>query len=335
MVRYRDVGVDIDKADVFKKKVKFLIRRTFDKSVLTDIGLFGGLYSFPKSKYSQPILVSSIDGVGTKTIVARLMGRHEVIGYDVVSHGANDILAQGARPLFFLDYIGTGKLDNSVCLQLIQGMTRACREVGCSLIGGETAQMPDVYAQGEYDLVGCIIGIIEKKKVIDGSKIKPGDIVIGLESTGLHTNGYTLARKVLLKRYKIKEYVHSLKTSVGDALLRPHRSYTREILDLAKRVSIKGIAHITGGGLIDNIPRILPPDTGVVLEQGYWNVPAIFTLIENLGDVPKDDMYRTFNMGIGMVLIVSREDSKKALRYLKNAHIIGEVARGKGVEINA
>lgn len=333
-MRYKDAGVDIDSAEIFKKKVKLLIRKTFSKSVLTDIGLFGGLYSFPKGRYLQPILVSSIDGVGTKTVVAGLMNKHEVIGYDVVSHGANDILAQGARPLFFLDYIGTGKLDNSICLQLIKGMTKACCETGCSLIGGETAQMPDVYAKGEYDLAGCIIGIVDKKKIIDGSKIKSGDVVIGLQSTGLHTNGYTLARKVLLSKYKVNDYVPLLKTSVGNALLKPHKSYTEEVLNLAEKVTIKGIAHITGGGLIDNIPRILPPNIGIKLDQKCWKIPPIFSLIQRLGNVPRRDMYRTFNMGIGLVVVVNSKDSDNVLKYLKKSSVIGEVIKGKGVKIN-
>ncbi len=320
-MKYKDAGVDIDKAEVFKRKVKQLVRRTYNKSVLADIGLFGGLYSLPK-KHSQPVLVSSIDGVGTKTIIARLMGEHEVIGYDIVAHGADDILAQGARPLFFLDYIGTAQLDNRIAIQLIKGMVKACRDVGCCLIGGETAQMPDVYRRGEYDLAGCIVGLVERKKIIDGRKIKPGDKIIGLPSTGLHTNGFTLARKVLLKKYRVSSYLPELKTTVGRALLRPHRSYVGQVFRLAQKTGIKGIAHITGGGLIDNIPRILPPGVNAVLDQKCWSVLPVFKLIQRLGRVPVEDMYRTFNMGIGMVLIV---DKKAKV----NGKIIGEVVKGK------
>lgn len=320
-MKYKDAGVDIDRAEIFKRKVKQLVRRTYNKSVLTDIGLFGGMYSFPK-RYTQPVLVSSIDGVGTKTIIARLMREHEVIGYDVVSHGANDILAQAARPLYFLDYIGTAQLDNRIAIQLINGMVKACRDVGCCLIGGETAQMQDVYKKGEYDLVGCIIGIVERKKIIAGRKIKPGDKIIGLPSTGLHTNGYTLARKVLLKRYKVTSYLPELKTTVGKALLQPHRSYVRHVFGLARKHEIKGIAHITGGGLIDNIPRILPPNVNVVLERKAWSMPPVFKLIQQLGRVPVADMYRTFNMGIGMVLVIDKNANVPG-------QIIGEVVKGK------
>lgn len=334
MVRYKDTGVDIDKAELFKRQIKSLIQRTYSKPVLADIGLFGGLYEISKTKYKNPVLVSSIDGVGTKTKVAQLMNRHEVIGYDVVSHGANDILAQGAKPLFFLDYIGTGKLDNKISLALIKGMTRACREVGCSLIGGETAQMPDVYAKQEYDLVGCMIGIVDKKNIINGSKIKPGDILIGLESIGLHTNGYTLARNVLLKKYNAKKYSAFLKTTVGDALLKPHKNYCSCVLKLTETIKIKGIAHITGGGLIDNIPRVLPKNTGVVINRNSWKILPIFKLIQKEGKVPKGDMYRTFNMGIGMVLIVNKKDKDRVLKTIKKSRIIGCVVKGKGVTIN-
>ena len=332
-MKYKDVGVDIDKAEIFKNKIKHLIRKTYNKSVLTDIGLFGSLYAFPKKGYINPILVSSIDGVGTKTLVAKAMKQHEGIGYDVVSHCANDILAQGARPLFFLDYIGTSKLKNKVCLDLIKGMTKACCEVGCSLIGGETAQMPDVYVKGEYDLVGCIIGIIEKNKIIKGSKIKKRDILIGLKSNGLHTNGFTLARNVLLKKYKIYSYVKSLKTTIGKALLKPHKNYNKDILKLSKIVSIKGLAHITGGGLLDNIPRILPKGLGVSIDQSKWEVLPIYKLIQETGNVPKIDMYRTFNMGIGMVIILDKKYKNIVLKTIKNSYLIGEVVKKKGVAI--
>lgn len=305
-MRYADVGVDIDKADIFKKEVKRLVRKTFNKSVLSDIGLFGGLYASGKN-----VLVSTIDGVGTKTMVASLAGQHEVIGYDVVSHASNDIVVQGARPLFSLDYIGTSKLDNRIALQLIKGMVKACSEVGCALIGGETAQMPGVYNEGEYDLVGCMIGVVNRKKLIDGRDIKPGDLVVGLPSNGLHTNGYTLARKVL---------------NLGDPavlkeLLKPHKSYSNFILELTKKIKIKGLAHITGGGLVDNIPRILPKGTKVIVNRSAWEMPQIFRLIQRAGNVPDEDMYRTFNMGIGMVIIAEKEEAHK----VGEGFIIGRV----------
>lgn len=321
-MRYKDVGVDIDKAEVFKQEVKKLVRRTYHKSVLSDIGNFGGLYSLGKGN----ILTSSIDGVGTKTIVAGMMGQHENIGYDVVSHGANDLVVQGAKPLFCLDYIGTSKLDNRIAVQLIKGMVRACRETGCALIGGETAQMPGVYNKDQYDLVGCVVGIVSRQDLVSGSRIKPGDAVVGLTSTGLHTNGYTLARKVLLSRYGVNDYRAELKTTVGKALLKPHRNYSKFILGLGRRIKIKGMAHITGGGLIDNIPRILPNRTRVVLDQNLWKVLPIFNLIQKLGKVPVDEMYRTFNMGIGMVLIVDKKDVAR----IAGGKVIGQVEASAG-----
>jgi len=333
-MRYKDAGVDIDRAEIFKKRIKFVIRKTFSKNVLTDIGLFSGLYSIPRKGYSRPVLVSSIDGVGTKTIIAELMNRHEVIGYDIVSHGANDILAQGARPLFFLDYIGARELDNSISIQLIKGMTKACRELNCSLIGGETAQMPDVYAKTGYEVAGAIIGIAERSRIINGSKVRPGDAVIGLESSGLHTNGYTLARNILLKKYNVNNYIPSLKMSIGRALLKPHKNYCKDVFSVMDKISIKGIAHITGGGLVDNIPRILPEGCGVQLDQKLWKILPVFRLIQKLGRVPGNDMYRTFNMGIGMILIVDNKDRDSALRRVKRSHFIGQVVKGKGVKIN-
>lgn len=320
-MKYSDAGVNIDEADIFKRGIKKLVRKTFNKSVLSDIGLFGGLYGFGKNT----ALVASIDGVGTKSMIANLTGRHENIGYDVVSHGSNDIVVQGARPLFCLDYIGTSKLDHKIAMQLMKGMVKACREVGCALIGGETAQMPGVYQEGEYDLAACMIGVVEKDKVIDGSKIRPGDVVVGLASTGLHTNGYTLARKVLLSEYDVHDYVSDLKTTVGDVLLKPHKTYSRFVLDLADKINIKGLAHITGGGLVDNIPRVLPKKSMVVIDKSSWSIPPLFRLIQEVGNVPEDDMYRTFNMGIGMVVIVDKKDAKK----IKGGRVIGYVEKGE------
>jgi phosphoribosylformylglycinamidine cyclo-ligase len=319
-MRYSDAGVDIDRAEVFKKEIKKMVRRTFNSSVLSDIGLFGGLYGFGK----DTVLVSSIDGVGTKSMIAKMMGKHEVIGYDVIGHGSNDIVVQGARPLFCLDYIGTSKLDHNIAIQLIKGMVKACKDVGCALIGGETAQMPGVYQEEEYDLVGCMVGVVEKNKIINGKKIKPGHVVVGLSSTGLHTNGYSLARKILLEKHDVHHYVPELKTTIGDALLKPHKSYSKFILELRRKIEIKGLAHITGGGLIDNVPRILPENTMVVINKDSWNVPPLFNLIQEWGNVPDDDMYRTFNMGIGMVVIADKKDADK----IKGGRIIGHVERG-------
>lgn len=329
-MKYKEAGVDIDSAEVFKAKIKKLVKQTYSQYVVGDIGLFGSLFKCPY-KGKDYLIVSSVDGVGTKTIIANLVGDHTTIGYDVVSHGANDIVCQGAIPLFFMDYIGVDRLNQGVLLQLMKGMVRCCKEIGCSLIGGETAQMGDVYREGEYDLVGCMIGIVKKSKVINGKKIKVGDVLIGLKSWGLHTNGYTLARKVLLKKYKVDTFIPKLKTTIGESLLKPHRCYSNLVLNLQKKVTLNGIAHITGGGFYDNIKRILPGKVDVIINPALWKKPPIFELIQEEGQIPLKEMYRTFNMGIGMTLFIKKEDTDKVLEKLKGiGAIVGEVVKGTG-----
>jgi phosphoribosylformylglycinamidine cyclo-ligase len=332
---YRDAGVDIDAMSSAVLRMREHVRSTFTPHVLTDVGSFGGMFRLDTSGIVEPILVSSIDGVGTKVRVATAMGRHDTIGADLVSHCVNDILVQGARPLFFLDYFATGKLSPDVVVEVVKGLAAGCRAAGCALIGGETAEMPGVYGQGEYDLAGCIVGIADRDGVIDGRSIEPGDAVIGLASSGLHTNGYALARHVLFDTAGLS--VHSTPPqlsgrSIGDVLLDPHRSYARAVLPLLSRFTIKGIAHITGGGFYDNIPRVLPADCSVTLDRRLWTPPAVFTYIQELGAVPDAEMYRAFNMGIGLVLIVQREQAIELMAQLAQAGetpaLIGEVHRG-------
>jgi len=332
---YKDAGVDIEKSNSLKNDIKKIVKTTFTKNVLTNIGGFGGLYALNKNKYTNPVLVSSADGVGTKLKIACMMGKHDTVGIDLICHCANDIVVQGAQSLFFLDYIGTGALEPSEYKDIISGLAKGCKKVGCALIGGETAQMPGMYNIGEYDLVGTMVGIVEKSKIVDGKKIRPGDVVIGLESTGLHTNGYSLARKVFFdkKKYKVSTHISELNTTLGEALLAPHKDYSQNILKLLKKYTIKGIAHITGGGFIDNIPRILPKNVDVHIQKGSWPVLPIFSMLQREGNIRETEMYKTFNMGIGMVLIVDRDVCDKVMGTLKRtgekAYIIGEVKKGK------
>jgi len=311
------------------------VRTTFTPHVLTDVGSFGGMFGLDTSGMAEPILVSSIDGVGTKVRVAAAMNRHDTIGADLVAHCVNDILVQGARPLFFLDYFATSRLSPDVVVEVVKGLADGCRAAGCALIGGETAEMPGVYGEGEYDLAGCIVGLVDRPKVVDGRSIEPGDAVIGLASSGLHTNGFSLARHVLFENAGLSPQSTPPQLagrSVGDVLLDPHRSYAPSVLPLLDRFPIKGIAHITGGGFYDNIPRILPSDCSVTLDRRLWTPPAIFAYIQELGNVPDAEMYRTFNMGIGLVLIVEREHSIEVMADLaqsgETASLIGEVHRG-------
>ena len=329
VTRYQDAGVSIDEADRAVSSIKKLALKTFSKQVLTGIGSFGALYEL--SGWKKPVLVSSADGVGTKLKVAFLSGRHDTIGEDLVNHCVNDIAVQGAKPLFFLDYFATGKLEAGVAASVLSGIARGCKNNGCALIGGETAEMPGMYAEGEYDLAGFIVGAAERKKVLTGKGIKPGDVLLGLPSTGLQTNGYSLARKILFEMagYSIDTYVDSLDCTVGEELLKVHGSYLKPIQTLLRKGLLKGAAHITGGGMTENIPRILPAKTGVVIRFGSWTIPPIFDLLQNLGSIPDDDLRRTFNLGIGMICVVAKRDVDKAARALKSIrqkyHIIGEV----------
>ncbi len=327
---YARAGVDVDLGNKLKRAIQSLVRQTHGPQVLGGIGGFGGLFRANYSGMREPVLVASIDGVGTKLKIAFALNKHETVGADLVNHCVNDIAVLGARPLFFLDYIGCGKLEPRVFQQLLRGLSRACRSSGCALLGGETAQMPGMYRKGEYDLAGCIIGVVDRGNIIDGRKIRPGDVILGLESNGLHTNGYSLAREILLgkMRLKVTSRLPGLAKTVGQELLRVHKNYQ---LLLAKIQSgmIKGLAHITGGGLIDNLPRTLPGNCDAVIETKSWRVPRIFQLLEENGKIDPQEMYQVFNMGIGMVAVVSERDAGRAMLMLK-AKRIGQIARGNG-----
>ncbi|MHC2994990.1 MAG: phosphoribosylformylglycinamidine cyclo-ligase [Candidatus Atribacteria bacterium] len=330
---YKDAGVDIKLANHIVKKIKPLIRKTFTPNVLNDIGGFGGLFSLAEQKYKEPVLVSSTDGVGTKLKIAFTLNKHNTIGVDLVAMSVNDIITCGAKPLFFLDYISVGKLSEKVAIDLIKGITEGCKMANCALLGGETAEMPGFYSEGEYDLAGFAVGIVEKSKVIDGKEIREGDLVIGLASNGLHSNGFSLARKVLVesKKYKIEERVPPIKRSLGEELLVPTKIYVKLVLQLLEKYKILGIAHITGGGMIENIPRILPEGLLVKIEQKSWPMPPIFSLIQKEGKISNEEMYRTFNMGIGMVLIVKPDKVKEIIEELKlmdfPSYLIGRVVK--------
>lgn len=337
-IRYEDAGVNIEKGNEAVQRIKKHVKRTFNKNVLADIGLFGGLFEFDTKKYKKPVLVSSTDGVGTKTQIGVAMGKFASLGRDMVGHSINDILVQGAKPLFFLDYVAGGKLDPSVVEQIVSGMADECVKAGLALVGGETAEMPSVYKPGDYDIAGTIVGVVEKSKVIKGQKVKPGDICIGLPSVSLHTNGYSLARKIVeVSGLKYTDYVPELKGVIGDILLVPHKSYYLEIFPILDKVEIKAMAHITGGGLIDNPPRVLPNGCRIRFKRGSWEILPIFKWLVEKGNVPEEDAYRSLNMGVGMVLIVNPKNLDKALRLLKkngaDPSVIGEVIAGpKGVE---
>jgi phosphoribosylformylglycinamidine cyclo-ligase len=319
---YARAGVDVDLANRLKRNIPQLVKKTHGPAVLGKIGGFGGLFRANFRHMRDPILVASIDGVGTKVKIAFAMNKHDTVGADLVNHCVNDIAVLGARPLFFLDYIGCGKLEARVFNQLLRGLSRACQSAHCALIGGETAQMPGIYRNGEYDLAGCVVGVVDRARIIDGRKIKSGEVVLGLASTGLHTNGYSLARKILFEKMRLKP------SSIGDELLRVHKNY-EPLLSKAPRGMIRGLAHITGGGLIDNLPRILPKNCDAVVETKSWHVPRIFQILQENGDVDLAEMYQVFNMGIGMVAIVSEKDARRAMSILR-AKRIGRVERGSG-----
>ncbi|MCU1226757.1 MAG: phosphoribosylformylglycinamidine cyclo-ligase [Edaphobacter sp.] len=334
-ISYADAGVDITSVDRSKQRIKMLARKTFNKQVLSEIGGFGGLFALDLAKFPNPVLVSSMDGVGTKLKVAFELGIHHTVGQDLVNHCVNDIAVQGATPLFFLDYLAAGKLDNATIETVVQGLSEACRANGCALIGGETAQMPGFYADGEYDLAGTIIGAVNRDKIITGDTVQVGDILIGLPSNGLHTNGYSLARKLLFEvaKYGPEQYINELKDKTGAALMRTHRSYLAIIKKLTGAEVVSGMAHITGGGITDNLPRILPKGMGAIIDRASWTVPPLFDHLQHLGNVDEDEMLRTFNMGIGLICVVPAEKVKKAKAVLNRANerhcIIGRVVRGE------
>ncbi|MCC6445184.1 MAG: phosphoribosylformylglycinamidine cyclo-ligase [Armatimonadetes bacterium] len=332
-ITYKDAGVDIDAKNEAFRRIKDHLRSTFTAGVVSDVGAFGSMFALDAGP--PPVLVASADGVGTKLKIAFALDRHRTVGIDIVSHCVNDILVQGARPLFFLDYIATGRLRPDVLEQVVSGLAEGCRQAGCALIGGETAEMPGFYGDNEYDLAGFIVGAVQRDRIIDGKGICPGDAILGLASSGLHTNGYSLARKVLLEVAGIglEEAVPLLGRSLGDELLEPHRSYAASVLPVMEKVSVKGMAHITGGGFYDNIPRILPEGCQAVIDASAWPVPPVFRLIREKGQVPDREMYRTFNMGVGLVLFVGGEEAEESARLLRErgetVYRIGEVSRGE------
>lgn len=334
-VTYADAGVDISEGDRTKQRIKMLARKTFNKNVLSEIGGFGGLFGLDVAKYPDPVLVSSADGVGTKLKVAFELGIHHTVGCDLVNHCVNDIAVQGATPLFFLDYLATGKLEGGVMEKVVEGLSEACRANGCALIGGETAQMPGFYAEGEYDLAGFIVGVVNRDGIITGDKIQAGDVLFGLPSNGLHTNGYSLARKLLfdVAKYGPDQYINELKDKTGAALMRQHRSYLSIVKKLTAAGVVSGMAHITGGGITENLPRILPKGLCAQVERAAWEVPPLFQHLQELGRVEDEEMMRTFNMGIGMIVVVPAEMAKKAKAILNRANerhcVIGRIARGE------
>ena len=334
---YRQAGVDIDAADSAKSRIKGLARATFNPGVLSEIGAFGSLFRPDLSRYKDPILVASTDGVGTKIHVAILAGVHDTVGYDLVAHCVDDILVQGATPLFFLDYIALGQMDPAKVEKIVSGFARACSEFGCPLIGGETAEMPGTYAPQDYDLAGFIVGVVDRDKVLTGERVREGDILLGLPSSGLHTNGYSLARKVLFDvlGLKVDTHVAELGQTIGQALLQPHRGYLAALEPLLERGNIRAMAHITGGGFPGNVPRVLPKGLAARIRTRAWEVPRLFRLIQDGGNVPPEEMYRTFNMGVGMVVVVAPEDLHDVEHSLERrgetAYVIGAVEAGSGV----
>ncbi|NLZ92603.1 MAG: phosphoribosylformylglycinamidine cyclo-ligase [Firmicutes bacterium] len=335
---YKEAGVDIEAGNEAVRLMRKHVRSTLRPEVLTDIGGFGGLFAL-KTGYKEPILVSGADGVGTKLKLAFMLDKHDTVGQDAVAMCVNDIVVQGAEPLFFLDYLAVGKLQPEKVAEIVGGVAAGCRLAGCALIGGETAEMPGFYAEGEYDLAGFAVGVVERRLLVDGSKIKQGDIVIGLTSSGLHSNGFSLARKVLLEKtgWELEMYRPEFGKTLGEELLTPTKIYVPAILTLLQHINVRGMAHITGGGLLENIPRCLPNGLGVTIDKNCWELPAVFTLIKEVGQVPEEEMFRTFNMGIGYVLIVSPEDKAAAVALLQEAGevpvCLGEVVKGNGVQI--
>jgi phosphoribosylformylglycinamidine cyclo-ligase len=333
---YKASGVDIDAGNETVRRIRGLARSTFTSGVLSEIGSFGGLFRLEPGQFREPVLVASADGVGTKLKVAFLAQRHDTIGADLVNHCVNDILVQGAAPLFFLDYLATGRLSPQIAESIVGGIAAACRENGCALLGGETAEMPGFYGDGEYDVAGFIVGAVDRSRLITGRTIAVGDVLVGVPSSGLHTNGYSLARRVIFEhlRLDVGSYVPELSRTVGDALLEPHRSYLSMVGPVLDGGRIKGMAHITGGGITDNLPRVLPHGTAAVIDTSTWEVPALFTWLERSGSIPREDMMRTFNMGIGLIVVTRRDDAEPLIDELaarggRGACVIGEIIPGE------
>ena len=338
MLKYKDAGVDIEKANIFVEKIKPFVKSTSRKGVIGDIGGFGGLFNLDTRKYKNPVLVASTDGVGTKLLIARMMDKHDTIGIDLVAMSVNDLIVQGAEPLFFLDYIATGKMDIDRNVEIVKGITEGCIEAGCALIGGENAEMPGIYGDNEYDLAGFCVGVAESDKIIDGSEVSVGDKIIGLTSNGIHSNGLSLARKALFEKSNltVADTVEGLEGSIGAELLRPTKIYVKTILNIIRDFTVKGMAHITGGGFVENIPRALPGRCKAVILKDSWNIPFIFKHIQKMGGIDSDEMFRTFNMGIGMVIIVAGKDSQEIIDRLgslgQEAFVMGSVTHRTGNE---
>lgn len=337
-VTYKQAGVDVEAGDEAVRRIIPIVKQSYNQRVLTGLGLFGSLYEITDlvKQYKEPVLVQSIDGVGTKLAIAGMMNMYAQAGRDMVAHSCNDVLCQGAKPLTFLDYVATAKLDPAILEDLVRGMAEECAKYGMSLVGGETAEMPGTYSAGEWDLAGAVLGVVEKSKIIDGSKIQMGDVLIGLSSDGLHTNGYSLARKVFfdLKKYSVRDVIAELPQSIGAMLMKPHKNYTPFVLPLLDKYDVHGLAHITGGGLIKNIPRILPDGCTAQIRKRSWEILPIFEAIQHFGQVPEDDMYVTMNMGIGMVVVVSADQCDAVVKQLQQhqdikTYVIGEVVSGK------
>jgi len=324
-ITYKDAGVDIDTANEFVERIKASIKTTARKEVVSGIGGFGGLFRLNSAGFKNPVLVSSTDGVGTKLRIAQLLDKHDTIGIDLVAMSVNDVVVQGAEPLFFLDYLATGKIELEKSVKIIEGITEGCRQAGCTLLGGETAEMPGFYKPGEYDLAGFCVGVVESEKMITGSTVSVNDRIIGLASSGLHSNGFSLARKVLLEKGNlgVNDKVSGLEKTVGLEMLEPTKIYVKPLLNLFKKFNIKGLVHITGGGFYDNIPRIIPNACRSVITKGSWHIPPVFNVIREIGNVEEKEMFRVFNMGIGMMIIVSDKDCKEILEYLE---LMGEKA---------
>lgn len=335
---YRDAGVDITKGNEAVERIKPLVERTKRPEVLGGLGGFGGLFELDLEKYKNPVLVSGTDGVGTKLRVAFMCNKHDTIGIDAVAMCVNDILVSGAEPIFFLDYVAVGRLEPEQLADVVAGIAEGCCQAGCALVGGETAEMPGFYADGEYDVAGFSVGIVEKSEIIDGTKIKAGDVLLGLPSTGLHSNGYSLARKIAFERAGLQadDYVDALGDTIGHVLLAPTRIYIPDVLPLlqANRDAVLGMVHVTGGGLLENVPRILPTGVHAEIKKNAWPIPAVFSWLQEQGDVPKEDMYRTFNMGIGFILVVRAEDCDSVKEELTKAGVsfyeIGHIVDGDG-----
>ena len=338
MTTYRDAGVDIDAGDEFVDRIKPLVRSTFRPEVLTDLGGFGGLFGLQVGKYKEPVLVSGTDGVGTKLKIAFMMDKHDTVGIDLVAMCVNDIAVSGAEPLFFLDYFATGKLSVSKAQEVVAGIADGCRQAGCALIGGETAEMPSFYPDGEYDLAGFAVGAVDRWNMIDGRHIVPGDVLVGLASSGLHSNGYSLARRVLFEQAKltVASRLSELDGSIGEVLLTPTRIYAKQILALVEQFPIKGIAHITGGGITENLPRVFPKALRARITRSAWSVPPIFEVMSRLGQVDREEMYRVFNMGIGLILVVPPDSVSgvlaRAAALGDRGWQIGEIVSSTGEE---